>query len=113
MIRRPPRSTLFPYTTLFRSSAAVLRFLLRKRLHRARARGESLRRVLVVGHELAVIGITRQLRREGLPGVGGGGACPPPDPDGGGEVPVGGTCDDVATAVGAPDADAAVGVCVP
>src|SRR5436309_11799736 len=27
MIRRPPRSTLFPYTTLFRSSAA---------LHRAR-----------------------------------------------------------------------------
>src|SRR3712207_8437333 len=25
MIRRPPRSTLFPYTTLFRSRAAVLR----------------------------------------------------------------------------------------
>src|SRR5438034_8025522 len=25
MIRRPPRSTLFPYTTLFRSDAAVLR----------------------------------------------------------------------------------------
>src|SRR2546427_2622083 len=24
MIRRPPRSTLFPYTTLFRSAAAVL-----------------------------------------------------------------------------------------
>src|SRR3712207_9014126 len=24
MIRRPPRSTLFPYTTLFRSSARVL-----------------------------------------------------------------------------------------
>src|SRR3712207_9465983 len=24
MIRRPPRSTLFPYTTLFRSSSAVL-----------------------------------------------------------------------------------------
>src|SRR2546426_9115713 len=24
MIRRPPRSTLFPYTTLFRSRAAVL-----------------------------------------------------------------------------------------
>src|SRR3712207_8127837 len=24
MIRRPPRSTLFPYTTLFRSSAQVL-----------------------------------------------------------------------------------------
>src|SRR5260370_20440428 len=25
MIRRPPRSTLFPYTTLFRSGAPVLR----------------------------------------------------------------------------------------
>src|SRR3712207_8741033 len=25
MIRRPPRSTLFPYTTLFRSSSAVSR----------------------------------------------------------------------------------------
>src|SRR5438067_8477836 len=24
MIRRPPRSTLFPYTTLFRSKAAIL-----------------------------------------------------------------------------------------
>src|SRR5258707_2804855 len=26
MIRRPPRSTLFPYTTLFRSVRGVLRF---------------------------------------------------------------------------------------
>src|SRR5258708_29827967 len=26
MIRRPPRSTLFPYTTLFRSPATVLEF---------------------------------------------------------------------------------------
>src|SRR3712207_8445943 len=34
MIRRPPRSTLFPYTTLFRS-AAVLRGA---HLHAARAR---------------------------------------------------------------------------
>src|SRR5258706_13251181 len=30
MIRRPPRSTLFPYTTLFRS---VLRCLARRRFH--------------------------------------------------------------------------------
>src|SRR2546422_4796668 len=28
MIRRPPRSTLFPYTTLFRSGNRLLRFLL-------------------------------------------------------------------------------------
>src|SRR2546426_3412409 len=27
MIRRPPRSTLFPYTTLFRSTESELRFL--------------------------------------------------------------------------------------
>src|SRR3989475_8085780 len=27
MIRRPPRSTLFPYTTLFRSGIAVLAYL--------------------------------------------------------------------------------------
>src|SRR3712207_8370763 len=36
MIRRPPRSTLFPYTTLFRSKAAPL---LRAWLHRLRAAG--------------------------------------------------------------------------
>src|SRR5689334_23982107 len=40
MIRRPPRSTLFPYTTLFRSEAAHLahdgerRLELAERLHR-------------------------------------------------------------------------------
>src|SRR3712207_8008548 len=27
MIRRPPRSTLFPYTTLFRSNAQVFKFV--------------------------------------------------------------------------------------
>src|SRR3989454_1236527 len=32
MIRRPPRSTLFPYTTLFRSRRDVLREALAKRL---------------------------------------------------------------------------------
>src|SRR5690349_23800585 len=30
MIRRPPRSTLFPYTTLFRSPAWLLRSLCRR-----------------------------------------------------------------------------------
>src|SRR5256885_3998930 len=43
MIRRPPRSTLFPYTTLFRSHADLLkavdewtiRVLMPRRLHRA------------------------------------------------------------------------------
>src|SRR5687767_15548467 len=31
MIRRPPRSTLFPYTTLFRSATEILRVLDRRR----------------------------------------------------------------------------------
>src|SRR4051812_49890574 len=31
MIRRPPRSTLFPYTTLFRSGAALAAIALEKR----------------------------------------------------------------------------------
>src|SRR3712207_8266099 len=33
MIRRPPRSTLFPYTTLFRSSAWAFSFTLLRRSH--------------------------------------------------------------------------------
>src|SRR3712207_9243147 len=33
MIRRPPRSTLFPYTTLFRSHALLIRHLIDERLH--------------------------------------------------------------------------------
>src|SRR3712207_8734927 len=39
MIRRPPRSTLFPYTTLFRSGVAVAR----ERVERVRHVGEQLR----------------------------------------------------------------------
>src|SRR2546422_7325959 len=39
MIRRPPRSTLFPYTTLFRSGPGVLRVALGDRVpHVARGR---------------------------------------------------------------------------
>src|SRR2546430_12685198 len=37
MIRRPPRSTLFPYTTLFRSSSSSLPSLGRKLLCEAHA----------------------------------------------------------------------------
>src|SRR2546427_8061571 len=40
MIRRPPRSTLFPYTTLFRSGVSVLSGCRRfRRGHRPRDRG--------------------------------------------------------------------------
>ena len=108
--------------------SVVLRFLLRRRLHVARARGESLRRVIVVGHELSVIGITRQLRRERYHGLEVVGACLPPNHDGnrlsdcterseGRErrprasnvgLPVYGTFDDVADAVEAAGADTVV-----
>src|SRR2546430_4599699 len=47
MIRRPPRSTLFPYTTLFRSLAA------RGGLPRVRGRGHRLDREGVSGNESA------------------------------------------------------------
>src|SRR3712207_8674044 len=35
MIRRPPRSTLFPYTTLFRSTDGAIRTILHKRAAQA------------------------------------------------------------------------------
>ncbi|GAA2872941.1 exopolysaccharide biosynthesis polyprenyl glycosylphosphotransferase [Actinoplanes cyaneus] len=90
-------------------SVLVLRFALRKRLHWARARGEALRRVIVVGHELSVIGITRQLRRERYHGLEVVGACLPPDADGiAVDLPVYGTFDDVASAVEQADADTVV-----
>src|SRR5256712_13217338 len=41
MIRRPPRSTLFPYTTLFRSKDALLEKL-KSNLQEVRARGGEL-----------------------------------------------------------------------
>src|SRR2546422_8852316 len=50
MIRRPPRSTLFPYTTLFRSS---------NELSKAIAAVEFLRHRTPAMHHLALIGIYR------------------------------------------------------
>src|SRR5438034_6075635 len=43
MIRRPPRSTLFPYTTLFRSRTEELRSRLLESERRARAEAEAAR----------------------------------------------------------------------
>src|SRR5260370_22454269 len=40
MIRRPPRSTLFPYTTLFRSGRHVLLLQLRKAVQGQALRGD-------------------------------------------------------------------------
>ncbi|GIE99169.1 hypothetical protein Ari01nite_66340 [Paractinoplanes rishiriensis] len=92
------------------ASSVVLRFALRKRLHLARSRGENLRRVILVGHELSVIGMTRQLRRERYHGLEVVGACLPPGHDGVGvqNLTVYGSFDDVAAAVEQADADTVV-----
>jgi exopolysaccharide biosynthesis polyprenyl glycosylphosphotransferase len=95
-----------------------LRFAIRKQLHRARRRGECMRRVIVVGHELAVVAITRQLRRERYHGLAVVGCCLPPrssredqlpgrDPYEG-LPPVHGTFDDLADAVSTARADTVV-----
>src|SRR2546429_5012764 len=50
MIRRPPRSTLFPYTTLFRSAHVLLREELGRRGHSGVDTRESVHRVLIPVH---------------------------------------------------------------
>src|SRR2546427_7027118 len=66
MIRRPPRSTLFPYTTLFRSEGDVQRVFQRQRLFPREADAQRLARdvrhdviaepVRSVRHEQALVG---------------------------------------------------------
>src|SRR2546422_11065309 len=65
MIRRPPRSTLFPYTTLFRSQDSSLCGLARRQAPRslgaiapvpgnARPAKDAARRTAMLGHEVSV-----------------------------------------------------------
>jgi exopolysaccharide biosynthesis polyprenyl glycosylphosphotransferase len=101
-----------PLVTL---TCLLTRFALRKVLHRARkTRGACMRRVIVVGHELAVVAIARQLRRERYHGLKVVGACLPPIGRSGtpgwhdgqvGDIPVLGTFDDVAPAIRRAGAD--------
>src|SRR5688572_32514856 len=66
MIRRPPRSTLFPYTTLFRSLPTDLRLarrLCRRRDEAAACRDRPRRRLLAPGSR-ARRGPARRLRSE-------------------------------------------------
>src|SRR5688572_32315601 len=58
MIRRPPRSTLFPYTTLFRSAPGVrARGDRRPPAHPARAGQRRLRRAPLGGHRAPAAGV--------------------------------------------------------
>src|SRR3712207_7195369 len=70
MIRRPPRSTLFPYTTLFRS-ARIGPELLLEELPQACAlppvAGQGVMR-LRQRHQPALVGVDEGLRRRRLPG---------------------------------------------
>lgn len=90
------------------AGSLTTRFLLRKRLHRRRARGQCLKRVVVVGHELAVLHITHQLHRERFHGFEVVGACLPPGHHGDVGLPVYGTFDDVAYAVNRTAADTVI-----
>jgi exopolysaccharide biosynthesis polyprenyl glycosylphosphotransferase len=91
------------------------RWVARRHLHRSWARGERLRRVILVGHELSVAEMTRRLRRERYHGLGVIGACLPPRRLTPGNArpaahlpPIYGTFDDVAHAVDRSAADTVV-----
>src|SRR5258707_10833905 len=66
MIRRPPRSTLFPYTTLFRSvmaqSSLVLQELMSKGLHGCRGEAPSGTDAILLGNA-CLLGNARERRR--------------------------------------------------
>src|SRR3712207_7438968 len=49
MIRRPPRSTLFPYTTLFRSTAAAIGTTIAGRVRGASAAGSDQIKIGLIG----------------------------------------------------------------
>src|SRR3712207_9248621 len=65
MIRRPPRSTLFPYTTLFRSSTAAERQE-RQACRDAHDAGNPERHLIFAGHRPDRPGAERRHRRAEL-----------------------------------------------
>src|SRR2546428_10234417 len=58
MIRRPPRSTLFPYTTLFRSVARIVPVVAHREVMARRNRARQAARIVV-----AIPGIRERARR--------------------------------------------------
>jgi exopolysaccharide biosynthesis polyprenyl glycosylphosphotransferase len=100
----------------------TFRYVVRHRLHRAWARGEALRRVIIIGHEQAVRDAFKRLGRERYHGMGVVGACLPRVPVRHGLAalhrmpglpPVYGTFDDVANAVQRAQADTVVVLACP
>src|SRR3712207_9154300 len=59
MIRRPPRSTLFPYTTLFRSGLAAALVAAGHRVRGAESVGDALAAVAAEPPDLVVIELRR------------------------------------------------------
>src|SRR3712207_7310770 len=57
MIRRPPRSTLFPYTTLFRSAVAGLRDAEVGELHDAVVAAQQVAGLDVAVHDAVAVGV--------------------------------------------------------
>ncbi|MGC5016655.1 sugar transferase [Streptosporangium sp. DT93] len=92
-----------PLTTLL---TLLARYALRRRLHRRRARGGCMRRVVAAGHRVAVAELVRRFRRERYHGLEIVGVCVP---SGGTRqvegVPVLGDLSDVALAAGRAHAD--------
>src|SRR3989441_3400650 len=72
MIRRPPRSTLFPYTTLFRSNleiqAMAARLITRSALARRESRGAHFRRDFPVAAPGPLVPVRVQAR-DSVPAV--------------------------------------------
>ncbi|WP_436761731.1 sugar transferase [Streptosporangium sp. V21-05] len=96
-----------PLTTLL---TLLARYALRRSLHRRRARGGCMRRVVAVGHRAAIAELVGGFRRERYHGMEVVAACAPHDRTGEGTgdvagVPVLGDLSDVALAVGQVSAD--------
>ncbi len=92
-----------PLTTLV---TILARYGLRRRLHRRRARGGCMRRVVAVGHRAAIVELVRRFRRERYHGMEVVGVCMPYDGMGDVEgVPVLGGMSDVPLVVAQVSAD--------